>query len=71
MATEGLLEESDLRNIKEAERLLAKSLRSMDKAETCGMDCQSYRRMHGEIMDQLSNIKAEFFPKKRKIDDQV
>jgi len=71
MATEQLLEETDLRNIKEAERLLAKSLRSMDKAETCGMDCQSYRRMHGEIMDQLSNIKAEFFPKKRKIDDQV
>lgn len=37
----------------------------MAKAESCGIDCQEYRKMHEYAGESLEKIRQTFFPKGR------
>lgn len=48
-----------------AERDLHDVLPDMDKAEECGIDCQEFRRLHGEAMERIEALKRNFGPNSR------
>lgn len=56
------LPEAEYTGLLEAERRLTAILPDIDAAETCGIDCQDYRRQHSEAMEQISLIKMKFGP---------
>lgn len=46
----------------QAERDLHDILPEMDKADECGIDCQEFRRLHSEMMDNIAGLKKNFGP---------
>ena len=56
------LGKEDMAKLTTAERDLHDILPEMDKAEECGIDCQEFRRMHGEAMSSIEALKRNFGP---------
>ncbi len=46
----------------QAERDLHDLLPEIDKAEECGIECQEFRRVHGEVMENITKLKQNFGP---------
>lgn len=49
-------------NLLDAERRLTSVLTEMDKAEECGIDCQTKREVHRRQMEAIQAIKKNFAP---------
>lgn len=47
----------------EAERQLRDKLPILDKAEACGINCQGYRQLMHDKLEQIAKIKLHFGPK--------
>ena len=56
------LSNEDYASILQAERQLHDILPDIDNAEECGVECQEYRRVHAEYMQQIEKLKAKFGP---------
>lgn len=50
--------------LQSAKRDLHDALPIMDKAESCGTDCQEFRHIHSEILRNLELIEQHFMPSK-------
>lgn len=49
------------RQLQEAQRVLGDTVELLDKAERCGIDCQAFRMIHGELSSRLAKLQQEFF----------
>lgn len=49
--------------LKQVQRDLHDILGEFDKADECGIDCQEFRRMHGEAVAAAGNILKHYGPK--------
>ena len=56
------LDSKEYDGLLEAERQLTAILPDIDAAESCGIECQEYRRQHREALDQIQMIKLKFGP---------
>jgi hypothetical protein len=63
MAASNLIfDRSDYDRLQTAKRLLHDVLPKIDKAQSCGIECEGYRAIHAEAMRILNEIERNYFP---------
>lgn len=58
---EQVLTKSHYDMLRAAQRRLHDLLPFVDKAESCGFDCQPYRQAHADFGQQIEKLLTEFF----------
>lgn len=49
-------------SLQQSQRELTDLLTEIDKAESCGIDCQLYRQTHSEAMERIDALLTNFGP---------
>jgi len=55
-----IFNDEDVLQMKQARRTLDEVIPLIDKAESCGIECQVFKEVRERIADQLKNLEAEF-----------
>jgi hypothetical protein len=58
------LTSADLTSINQSLKSLNDLISEINKAESCGVDCQMFKDMHTSLTQQLTQMKATYFPNK-------
>lgn len=60
-SVENPLTDEDLKEIERAERMLHDLLPAIEKAESCGLECQHFRDVMEALQKDLAAFKANYF----------
>jgi ribosome assembly protein YihI (activator of Der GTPase) len=60
MADRYRLPDEKIAELQTQQRALADILPMIDDAETCGVECQEYRRVHREALDRINQLLDKF-----------